>query len=187
MKSSEVLTQLLLDWGRGNREAQERLLSLVYADLRHLANCQLKRERRDHTLQPAALVHEAYLRLVDQTRVEWRNRTQFFALASQMMRRVLVDHARRRQAEKRGGEATLLALDEAQDLPTTRYIDIAALDEALKALAELDLRQSRVVELRFFGGLTVEETAEILSISRATVKRDWSTAKAWLFQELKKR
>ena len=185
MQPAEDLTQLLLDWERNNEEAQKRLLVLVYAELRRLANHQLKGERLGHTLQPTALVHEAYLRLVDQTRVRWRNRAHFFAIASQMMRRTLVDHARKHKSQKRGGLATRLSIDEARDLPDSADVDIVGLDEALEELAELDPRQARVVELRFFGGLSVEEITEVLGVSKATVKRDWATAKAWLFHQLK--
>jgi RNA polymerase sigma factor (TIGR02999 family) len=180
----EDITQILQEVSGGNREAPARLMPLVYDELRRLADHYLRRERPDHTLQPTALVHEAYLKLIDQTRVDWQNRAHFFGVAAQLMRRILVDHARRHQASKRGGFRQKLTLDEAVDYSQTRDIDLVRLDEALTALAQFDARQSRVVELRFFGGLTIEETAEALSVSPATVKVDWSMAKAWLRREI---
>jgi RNA polymerase sigma factor (TIGR02999 family) len=180
----EDITQILQEVSGGNREAPARLMPLVYDELRRLADHYLRRERPDHTLQPTALVHEAYLKLVDQTRVDWQNRAHFFGVAAQLMRRILVDHARRHQAEKRGGFQQKLTLDEAVDYSQTRDVDLVKLDDALTALAKFDARQSRIVELRFFGGLTIEETAEALGISPATVKVDWSMAKAWLRREI---
>jgi RNA polymerase sigma factor (TIGR02999 family) len=180
----EDITRILQEVSGGNREAPARLMPLVYDELRRLADHYLRRERPDHTLQPTALVHEAYLRLIDQTRVDWQNRAHFFGVAAQLMRRILVDHARRHQAEKRGGFRQKLTLDEAVDYSQTRDVDLVRLDEALTALAQFDERQSRVVELRFFGGLTIEETAEALAVSPATVKVDWSMAKAWLRREI---
>jgi RNA polymerase sigma factor (TIGR02999 family) len=180
----EDVTQILQEVSGGNREAPARLMPLVYDELRRLADHYLRRERPDHTLQPTALVHEAYLKLIDQTRVDWQNRAHFFGVAAQLMRRILVDHARRHQAEKRGGFRQKLTLDEAVDYSQTRDVDLVKLDDALTALAKFDARQSRIVELRFFGGLTIEETAEALGISPATVKVDWSMAKAWLRREI---
>jgi len=172
MESGDV-TQLLVDYSNGKREALDVLTPLVYGELRNLAARYLRRERSDHTLQSTALVHEAYLRLIDQNQVRWQNRAHFFGVAAQMIRRILVDHARTRHAQKRGGNAQKLSLDEAIGLPEQRDLDIIALDDALKLLAELDPQQSKVIELRFFGGLSIEETAEALGISPATVKREW--------------
>lgn len=180
----DSVTQLLLQLTRGNQAVMEELLPVVYDELRRLAASYLRRERPGHTLQPTALVHEAYMRLVDQTQVNWQNRAHFFGVAAQLMRRILVDHARRHQAEKRGGFRQKLTLDEAVDYSQTRDVDLVKLDDALTALAKFDARQSRIVELRFFGGLTIEETAEALGISPATVKVDWSMAKAWLCREI---
>lgn len=179
------ITGLLRRWNQGDRDALEPLLPLVYEELRRLAAGYLRHERPDHTLQPTALVHEAYLRLVGQDQVVWQNRSHFFGIAAQMMRRVLVDHARRRHAAKRGAAAIRVELS-AEDLEAglDRDPEILALDAALDELAALDARQARVVELRFFGGLTVEETAEVVGISTATVKREWRTARAWLRREL---
>lgn len=178
------VTQLLVDYSNGKREALDVLTPLVYGELRNLAARYLRRERSGHTLQSTALVHEAYLRLIDQNQVRWQNRAHFFGVAAQMIRRILVDHARTRHAQKRGGNARKLSLDEAVGLPEQRDLDIVALDDALKLLAELDPRQSKVIELRFFGGLSIEETAEALGISPATVKREWVTARAWLLRQL---
>jgi len=179
------VTALLRDWSGGDQRALERLLPLVYGELRKLAASYMRRERSDHTLQPTALVHEAYLRLVDQRAVDWRNRAHFFGIAARMMRRILVDHARRRQAAKRDGAAYRISgsadSDEAERDP-----DLLALDVALDGLEALDPRQARIIELRFFGGLTVEETAEVAGISTATVKREWQTARAWLARELRR-
>jgi RNA polymerase sigma factor (TIGR02999 family) len=182
-KATEV-TRLLRDWRAGDEEALERLLPRVYDELRRLARAYLARERPGHTLQPTALVHEAYLRLVDQTRVDWQNRAHFFAIAATSMRRILVSHARRRHAAKRGGAALTLTLDEGLAAAGERDVDLVALDEALAALERLDPRQARIVELRFFAGLTIEETATALEVSPATVKLDWKLARAWLFREL---
>ncbi len=177
------VTEILQDWN-GNGDAPARLMPLVYDELRRLAAGYLRRERFDHTLQPTALVHEAYLRLVDQSRVEWQNRAHFYSIAAQMMRRILIDHARAHASEKRGGHERRLSLDEAAILPQERAADLIALDDALKQLAAMDERKSRVVELRFFGGLSVKETAEALGVHPATVERDWTIAKAWLYREL---
>jgi len=183
MASSDV-TQLLVDWGKGDAAALDRLTPLVYDELRRLARAYLRRERSDHTLQSTALVNEAWMRLIDQQRVEWRGRSHFFGIAAQMMRRILVDHARASKAEKRGAGAAKLSLDEAIALSGGADVELVALDDALNTLAELDSQQSRIVELRFFAGLSIEETAEALGISPATVKRDWVVAKGWLFREL---
>jgi RNA polymerase sigma factor (TIGR02999 family) len=181
------VSQLLLDWSNGSQEALDRLMPLVYDELRRLARHYMSRERPGHTLQTTALVNEAYLRLVDQRQVRWQNRAHFFAIAAQMMRRILVDHARGHAYQKRGGGAhKKIALDEAMVVSEGRAAEVVALDDALKELAAIDPQQSRVVELRYFGGLTIEETAEVLDISPATVKREWSTAKAWLYRELNK-
>jgi RNA polymerase sigma factor (TIGR02999 family) len=179
------VTGLLLDWSKGDRGALERLMPLVYDELHHIARRHLQAEDPDHTLQSTALVHEAYLRLVDQDRVQWQNRAHFFGVAAQLIRRILLDHARRRHAAKRGGGATILCLDEGLVALQQREVDLVALDEALNRLAELDPQQAHVVELRFFAGLTIVETAESLGVSRATVQRDWVTAKAWLFDRLR--
>jgi RNA polymerase sigma factor (TIGR02999 family) len=164
----------------------DELLPLVYAELRQLASSYLRRERQGHTLQPTALVHEAYLRMIDQTQAHWQNRAHFFGVAAQMMRRILIDHARAQQADKRGGEFQKLSLDENIDVSGNRADELVALDDALKRLAEIDPQKSRLVELRFFGGLSVEETAEVLGVSAPTVKRHWRMAKAWLYGEVQK-
>jgi RNA polymerase sigma-70 factor (ECF subfamily) len=178
------VTQLLLKWNRGDATALDALIPLVYNELRRLARYYLQQEKQGHTLSSTALVHEAYLRLVDQREVTWQNRAHFFGVASQMMRRILVDHARKRASAKRGGDALTLALDDAMTQPQQHELDLVALDEALVGLAKLDERQSRLVELRFFGGLSIEETSEVLGVSTPTVKRDWASARAWLFREL---
>ncbi len=180
------VTQLLIDWSGGDQAAFDKLVPLVYEELRRLAHHYMSREHAGHTLQTTALVNEAYLRLVDQKRVRWQNRAHFFGIAAQMMRRILVDYARKRRYAKRGGELLKVSLAEAGGLSDERAADVAALDEALKSLAEIDPQQSRVVELRFFGGLTIEETAEVLGLSRDMVNREWATAKAWLYQEMSK-
>ncbi len=181
----EQATRLLLNWNQGDRDAADRLMPLVYDELRSLARRYLARERSDHTLQATGLVHEAYLRLVDQTVTDWQNRAHFFAIAAQVMRHILVDHARRHRAEKRGGGEAKLEYDDAEMSPDRhRDVDLLALDDALQDLAKLDARQSRVVELRFFGGLTTEEIGEALEISPRTVKREWRMARAWLRREV---
>jgi RNA polymerase sigma factor (TIGR02999 family) len=187
MSSNEDVTQLLVDWRNGDPEALDRLLPVVYDELRRLARGYLGRERSDHTLAATALVNEAFLRLIDQRKVQWQGRSHFFGIAAQMMRRILVDHARQHNAGKRGGAARKLALDEALALSEEKDLDLVALDDALKDLAALDPRQSRIVELRFFGGLDIEETAEALEISPATVKREWNMAKAWLYRQISRR
>ena len=187
-ESASEITGLLQRWHAGDRAALDRLLPVVYKALEKLAHQQLLKERPDHTLQTAALVNEAYLRLVGMNAPTWDSRTHFFAIASQLMRQILVDYARRRRAGKRGGGETL-SLDDSGLLEPgkSQDVDIVALDDALRALAEMDERKAKVVELRFFGGLTFEEAAEILKISPMTVSRDWNTAKAWLHREIKRR
>ena len=180
------VTELLIDWSNGDQEALNKLMPLVYDELHRLASRYLRRERPNHTLQTTALVHEAYVRLVDENNANWRNRIQFFAVASQLMRHILVDYARRRNAAKRGGEYARLSFDEQMIVSKEKSADLMALDEALNGLAAIDPQQSRIVELRIFGGLTVEETAEALGISPTTVKREWSMAKAWLHRQIKK-
>lgn len=180
------ITERLIAWGHGDESALDQLIPAVYQELRRMADRYLRREDPGHTLQTTALVHEAYLKLVDQTRVNWQNRAHFFGVAAQMMRRVLVDHAKSKHREKRGGEARKLSLDEVLDLTEERAADLVALDDALRQLAAIDERKCRVVELRYFGGLSVEETAAALGVSPQTVLRDWNLAKAWLYQELKK-
>lgn len=185
MPDSSDVTILLNRINEGDGKAPEELLPLVYGELRKLAHSYLQRERPNHTLQATALVHEAYIRLVDWEKVSWQNRAHFFAVAAQLMRKILVDHAREKRAQKRDfGQK--LSLDEAISLPNqkNREIDLIGLDEALEKLAKLDHTQSRIVELRFFGGLTIEETAHALKISPATVKREWTVAKTWLFREI---
>ena len=184
-KNPEDVTRILQEWGAGTDDAHERLMPLVYAELRRLARHYLRKERSGHTLQPTALVHEAYLKLIDQTRVSWQNRAHFYGVAAQLMRRILVDHARAASAEKRGGDATRFALDEAHfQLRQQKSVDLIALDEILRRLARLDPRKSRVVEMRFFGGLREDEIAECLGVSTKTVTRDWKMAKLWLYSEL---
>lgn len=179
------VTRLLLAWNAGDKVALERLMPLVYAELRQLAGRHFRKERPGHTLQPTAIVHEAYFRLIDQTRVTWKNRGHFLAIASQAMRRILIDHARGRDAEKRGGQAERVTLDPAIASPEpAREVDVLALDEALERLKVLDAGQAQVVELRFFGGLTIEEAADVMAISPSSAKRDFRSAKAWLYREL---
>ncbi len=180
----QEVTRLLARWGEGDREALDALTPLVYNELRRLAKSYLRRERPDHTLEGTALVHEAYLRLIDQRHIEWRNRNHFFALAAELIRRILVDHARARIAAKRGGSNFKLSLDDALAPAQEKDLDLVALDDALQALARADHQQSRIVELRYFGGLTIEQTAEVLDISPATIKRDWAVAKAFLKREM---
>jgi RNA polymerase sigma factor (TIGR02999 family) len=181
------VTAILRKWGNDKDAAAGELASIVYGELRRLAHRHLRNERPGHTLHSAELVHEAYLRLVDIKEASWQDRAHFFGVCGQIMRHILVDHARARLREKRGAGATLVALNEAMDVPEQRSVDVIALDDALTGLAKLDAQQSRVVELRFFAGLSVEETAEALGVSRATVNRDWVTARAWLLRELSRR
>jgi RNA polymerase sigma factor (TIGR02999 family) len=178
------VTRLLVEWGNGNRQALEELMPLVYSELRQVAGRYMRRERSGHTLQCTALVNEAYLRLIDQHSVQWKNRAHFFGVAAEMIRRILADYARSQHAQKRGADAPKISLDEAFGVGQERDLDLVALDEALDRLKKIDERQCRVVELRFFAGLSVEETAEVMEISPASVKREWVTAKAWLFREL---
>jgi len=196
-RSDGRVTQLLIAWSGGNEAALTSLLPLVYDELRAMAARHLRAERRAHTLQRTALVHEAFLRLVDQKQVDWQGRSQFFGIASQMMRRILVDHARRRLAQKRGGSAQRVSLDDiagveddgqpvsdALSLTEDPRVDLDAIDTALKRLEQMDPQQGKLVELRFFGGLTISDTADVLGISPATVKREWAVARAWLQREL---
>lgn len=179
------ITDLLLAWNRGDAQALDRIVPLVYEELRRLADRHFSRERPGHTLEPTALVHEAYVRLIDQKRVTWKNRGHFFAVAAQMMRRILIDHARSRQADKRGGGDEKVTLDDGLGAETPgRAVDVIALDGALTRLKALDARQAQIVDLRFFAGLTIEETADALETSPASVKREFRSAKAWLFREL---
>lgn len=184
MFNQAEITQLLTALGDGDKNVRDRLFELVYDELRRLASAYLRQERSGHTLQTTDLVHEAYFKLVDQKEVEWQNRAHFFGVAAQAMRRILVDYARAHQAAKRGGGQTKISLHETAIIPDEHPEEIVALDEALTRLATLDERQSRIVELRFFGGRTIEETAQILALSAATVKRDWSMARAWLYREM---
>lgn len=179
------VTQLLADLAHGDQKAADKLMPVVYEELKRLARSYMRRERPDHTLQTTALVHEAYLKLVRQEDVRWQGRSHFFGIAAQLMRRVLIDHARGNLRKKRGGAAVVLQLDEAMLFSPEHSEELVRLDEALDRLAKLDPRQSRIVELRFFGGMSVEETAEYLGISPKTVKRDWSVAKAWLHAEVR--
>lgn len=183
-EASSPVTELLVRWRGGDREALEQLMPLVYEELRRLAHYYLSRERSDHTLQSTALVHEAYLRLAGPNPPQWQNRAHFFGIAAHVMRQILVEYARGRGAIKRGGDAITLTLDDAIPLPQQMDIDVIALDAALSELSNLDAQQGRIVELRFFAGLTIEDTSEVLGISPATVKRDWITARAWLFRAM---
>ena len=178
------VTDLLRDWSNGDRQAEEQLFRVVYNELHRQAARYLRHEPSGLTLQTTDLIHEAYLRLIDQRHVEWQNRLHFFAISAQLMRRVLVDHARRRQAAKRGGSGFRLPLEEAMDVTAGQDLDFVALDEALTRLAKIDPRQAQVVELMFFSGLSVVETAKVLEMSKRTVNRDWQVAKAWLRREL---
>jgi RNA polymerase sigma-70 factor (ECF subfamily) len=184
MERGEGITQLLAKWSNGDKGALDELMPLVYKELRRLARGYLRRQRHDHTLQPTALVNEAYLKLIGQERVSLQNRAQFFGLAAKAMRGILVDYARRRNSDKRGGPEYTLPLGIADRLHKKPDVDLIALDDALNDLAELDQKHSRVVELRFFGGLTIEESAMVLGVSHATVERDWNLARAWLRREL---
>jgi RNA polymerase sigma factor (TIGR02999 family) len=183
--SPQEMTRLLAAWSEGDCAALEKLAPLVYEELRRLAHRYMRRERPDHTLQTTALVNEAYLRLIDQRDVRWRNRAHFFAIAAQMMRRILIDHARKRASAK-GGGAGKLSLDEAAVMSDERAAELVALDEALESLAEVDERKSKIVEMRFFGGLSVEEIAGVVGVSPDTITREWRRAKAWLHREIRK-
>jgi RNA polymerase sigma-70 factor (ECF subfamily) len=180
----EQVTQLLVDWGNGDKAALDKLVPLVYDELRRLARYYMRRERAGHTLQTTALVNEAYLRLIDQRNVRWQSRAHFFAIAAQLMRRILIDQARKRLNSKRGGDVRKVSLDQALVVSEARTTDLIALDDALTTLEVMDERKSKVVELRFFGGLNIEETAEVMAISPATVQREWNLAKAWLYREI---
>lgn len=182
--SSEGVTQLLKAWGNGEEQALDRLIPLVYAELHRLAHRYMDHERKAHTLQPTALVHEAYERLIQLKHVNWQNRAQFFGVSAQLMRRILVDYARSRRYTKRGGEWRQVPLHEGVALFRDRQTDIVALDDALHTLADIDPRKSRVVEMRFFGGLSIKEAAQVLDVSAETVLRDWRLAKVWLLREL---
>lgn len=186
-QNSKQITEILLEWSNGKQEALDRLLPLVYDELHRQASRYLRRERIGHTLQTTALIHETYLKLIDQREVDWQNRAHFFGVAAQAMRRILVDYAKARHRKKRGGVGENLPLEAATlAVSGEKGIDLEVLDEALTRLGELDERQARIVELRYFSGLSVEETAEALHISTATVKNDWKSAKAWLYQEITK-
>lgn len=185
MKTSNEITELLIDWSRGEKDALEQLMPLVYQELHQIARRHLRRESPERTLQTTALVHEAYLKLVDQTRANWQNRAQFFGVAANIMRRILIDHARKRVRSKRGGGAVKISLDDgAIDVSDERADELIALDEALQKLSAQDAEKARLVELRYFGGLSIEETAEVLDVSTATVVRQWRIVKAWLYKEI---
>jgi len=183
-RSPHEITQLLAEWSDGNQTALDKLYPLVYDELHKMANRYMKRERKDHTLQTTALINEAYVRMVDQKNVHWENRAHFFAISAQIMRRILIDHARRHHYAKRGGGAQKVSLDETAMVASDPASDMLLLDEALNRLAEMDPRRGQVVELRYFGGLNNEEIAGVLRISENTVTRDWNMARAWLYQEL---
>lgn len=180
----QEVTQLLVDWGNGNQAALDRLMPVVYTELRQLAHRYMRRERPGHTMQTTALIHEAYLRLVDQNQVRWQHQAHFFGIAARLMRQILIEHARSRTRAKRGGGVGTISLDEAAIVSQARATELLALDDALERLATIDPRKSRVVELRFFGGLSVEEAAQVLNIAPNTVLRDWRMAKAWLRREI---
>ena len=182
--SPNEVTRLLLDWSNGDRAALDELVPLVYDELRRLAHHYMRQERAEHTLQTTALVNEAYVRLIDQNSVHWQGKAHFFAIAAQMMRRILVDYARSRRYAKRGAEAHQVSFDESAIVSPQKGAELVAVDEALNDLAEHDVRKSKIVELRFFGGLNIEETAEVLGISPTTVQREWRSAKAWLYQAI---
>jgi RNA polymerase sigma factor (TIGR02999 family) len=184
--SPDGVTQLLLDWSNGDKAALDKLMPLVYEELRRLAHHYMRRERPGHTLQTTAIVNEAYINLINQRGVQWQNRAHFFGIASLVMRRILIGYARSRQSAKRGGGAHQVALEEAMLVPEERVAEMVALDDALNSLALLDERKSQIVEMRFFGGLSIEETAEMLAVSPSTVMRDWTLAKAWLRCEIDK-
>jgi len=185
--SPHEITQLLVNWGDGDQAARDKLMPLVYNELHRLAHHYMRRERPGHTMQTTALVNEAYLKLVDQRNVNWQNKAHFFAISAQLMRRILVDQARSHTYAKRGGGARQVSLDEVAHLSLVKATELVALDDALQGLAAIDPRQARVVELRFFGGLTIQETAEVLGLSSATIKSEWQTAKAWLYHQLSKK
>ena len=185
--SSDQVTQLLVRWRGGDRQALDALMPLVYAELRRLAHYYLQRERSDHTLQSTALVHEAYMRMLGQKLPDWQNRAHFFGVSARLMRQILVEYARGHQAAKRGGDAYKVTLDEGALVAQKTDVDVVLLDDALQDLAKLDEQQSRIVELRFFGGLSIDDTSEVLGISPATVAREWTTARIWLHREISRR
>jgi RNA polymerase sigma factor (TIGR02999 family) len=186
LPDSDGVTQLLVQWQNGDQKALDSLIPLVYQELRSIAGRYLSRESPSHTLQSTALVHEAYFKLIGQRRVRWQNRAHFFGIAAQMMRRILIDHARHQARDKRGGPAPKLSLDDAMATAEAEAdIDLLALDDALTALAQIDPRGAQIIELRFFSGLSLEETAEVVGVSAGTVKRDWSAARAWLYREMR--
>ena len=182
--SPQQVTQLLINWSNGDQAARDKLMPLVYDELHRLAHQYMKRESPGHTLQTSALVNEAFVKLVDQTDVRWQNRSHFFAIAAQLMRRILVDHARSRQTAKRGGGARPVSFDDALMVSDERSAEVVAVHEALERLAGFDSRKAQIVELRFFGGLSIDETAKVLGVSPGTVMRDWTLAKAWLHKEI---
>jgi RNA polymerase sigma factor (TIGR02999 family) len=184
MGQTGAVSRLLQAWGRGEMQARDDLMPVVYRELRRRAGAYLRRERQDHTLQPTALVHEAYMRLVGQERVAWQNRAHFFAIASHMMRRILIDYAREHEAAKRPGAGVKVMLDDRIGAAQPRACEFIALDQALVELTRIDPRQGQIVELRYFGGLSEQEVADVLSISRATVTREWQTARAWLYRRM---
>ncbi len=182
---TQEISQILLEWGKGGKEASDKLMPLVYDELRRQAARYLRRERPGHTLQTTALIHETYLKLIDQKNVDWQNRAHFYGIAAQAMKRILIDHAKARHREKRGGAAENLPLDEARFVVSDETnVDIVALDQALTRLAAFDPRQASIVDLKFFAGLSIDDIAETLEVSPATVKREWNSAKAWLFSEI---
>ena len=182
--SKTGVTELLIDWGQGNRAAMDALVPLVYDELHRIAANRLRHERAEHTLQPTALVHEAYMRLVEQNRTNWKNRAQFFGIAAEMMRRILINHALAKKADKRGGGALQVSLSAAEAAAQQNNFDVLVLDEALKKLLTFDERKSRIIELKFFGGLSIEEIGEVMELSHATIEREWTTARAWLYREI---
>ena len=182
--ATHEVTKLLNDWGTGDQSALDKLMPLVHNELHRLARLHMRREKPGHLLQTSALVNEAYLRLVDQSEIDWQNRAHFFGIAARLMRRILVDDARRRHRAKRGGYTIQVPLDDGASLPQQQADNLVLLDDALKSLAEIDPRQSEIVELRFFGGMSIEETAEVLKVSPGTVSRDWTLARAWLRKEM---
>lgn len=184
-QATSEITQMLIELTDGNQDVVNRILPHIYDELRRLAGSYLRRERSDHTLQPTALVHEAYMKLIDQRQVKWQNRAHFFGIAAQVMRRILMDHARKHIAEKRGGDADKLPLEEEILIVShERSAELVALDDALQALAKMDEQKARIVELRYFGGLSIEETAEVMGVSVPTINRQWRTAKAWLYSQI---
>ena len=185
-RSNQQITQFLIAWGQGDESALEALMPVVYDELHRMARAYMNRQRAGHTLQTTALVNEAYLRLIDSSKVQWQNRAHFFAVSAQLMRRILVDFARARGNQKRGGGAERVSIDRALEFSPEKSADLVALDDALKTLAEMNARQAQVVELRYFGGLSEDEVAEVLKTSARTVRRDWSLARAWLYRELAK-